>query len=295
MRYALEGINPITKPQGKEACQYDSFKHLCLSLFKSRSDLFGMVTGYFDDSGTSAHDSVVVVAGYIGSVSQWQKFGQEWRSLLSEFGVTVMHRTDLENYRGEFVGWTPETRNVFVNKAQQIIKRRTYVAIGKAVIKADFEEVFPDNLKRFYGGAYGFCAILCLARAKRWFDKTNLKDPIDWVFEVGTEGSGQISHLLNSLYTDVQMRTDFRLSRWSFADKDVVPLQAADVIAYETFKHATNQLVTQPRRKVRISLQHLVRSQDDEHLEYWSKEDLEAYLKDPIAQGLIKDLTDHNF
>ena len=146
---------------------------------------------------------------------QWQKFREGWRSLLSEFGVTTMHRTDLENYRGEFIDWTPEKRNVFVNKAQQIIKRRTYVAIGKAVIKAEFEELFPDILKRFYGGAYGFCAILYLARAKLWFDKTNLKDPIDWVFEAGTEGSGQISHLFNAMQRNVQMRNDFKVgNRW---------------------------------------------------------------------------------
>jgi hypothetical protein len=253
-----------------------------------------MVQVYFDDSGTGANDSVVVVAGYIASLLQWQRFDQEWRSLLSEFGVRVMHRAELENFRGEFVGWTPAKRDVFVQKAQRIIRRRTYVAIGIAVIKSDFEKIIPETLKRFYGGAYGFCAILCLARAKRWFDKAKQKDPIDWVFEAGTAGSGQIGHLLDAIYAKVEMRNDFRLGRWTFAGKDVVPLQAADVIAYEIFKHAVNRAVTQPRRKVRLSLQHLVRSQDDEHLEFWMSEDLEAYVKSPVAQSLLKDLTDHN-
>lgn len=257
--------------------------------------MFGMVTAYFDDSGTGASDSVVVVAGYIGSVFQWQKFNMEWSWLLSQFGVSQMHRAELESFHGDFYGWTPERRSLFVNKAQQIIKRRTYVALGCAVIKEEFETMFPDNLKRFYAGAYGFCATLCLARARRWFDKTNQKDAIDWVFEAGTQGSGQIGHLLNALYSDVDARRDFRLRGWSFSGKDVLPLQAADVIAYEMFKHATNQLVTQPRRNVRISFQHLVRSQDEERLEYWTNEDLEEYLKHPVAQNLIKDLTDRGF
>lgn len=254
-----------------------------------------MVTGYFDDSGTSAHDSVVAVAGYIGSLSQWEKFAREWRSHLSKFNVTVMHRTDLESFHGEFVGWTPEQRTEFVSKAQQIIKRRTYVAIGNAVIKADFERMFPDRLKRFYGGAYGYCAILCLARAKRWFDKVKQQDPIDWVFEAGTDGSGQIAHLFNAVYANVQSRTDFRLCRWSFAGKDEPQLQAADLIAYEVFKHATNRALAWPRRKVRLSLQHLVRPQDEDYLEFWLEEDLDTYLKAPEAQSLLKDLADHNF
>ena len=248
-----------------------------------------MVTGYFDDSGTSAHDSVVVVAGYIGSLSQGEKFAREWRSHLSKFNVTVMHRTDLECFHGEFAGWTPEQRTEFVSKAQQIIKRRTYVAIGNAVIKADFERMFPDRLKRFCGGAYGFCAILCLARAKRWFDKAKQQDPIEWIFEAGTDGSGHIAHLFNALYANVQSRTDFRLSRWSFAGKDEPQLQAADLIAYEVFKHATN------RAMAWLSLQHLVRPQDDDFLEFWLEEDLDTYLKAPAAQSLLKDFADHNF
>ena len=101
MIYALEGINPLTNPRTKGACEHNAFEHLCLSLFKRRKDLFGMVTGYFDDSGTGANDSVVVVAGYIGSVTQWRKFGREWGSLLSEFGVTVMRRSDLEKFPEE--------------------------------------------------------------------------------------------------------------------------------------------------------------------------------------------------
>lgn len=275
--------------------EHNAFEHLCLSLFKRGKDLFGMVTGYFDDSGTSAKDSVVVVAGYIGSVVQWQKFDREWGSLLSKYGVTVMHRADLESSWGEFVGWKPEKRKEFVKKAHQIIKRRTYVAIGTAVVKADFEELFPGILKRFYGGAYGFCAILCLSSAKAWFDKKHQKDPIDWVFEQGTEGSGQISLLFDAVSKNVKMRNDFKLGNWSFARKNVLPLQAADVIAYEVFKQVTNQIVAQPWRKVRLSLEDLVRSQDDQHIDYWTREALEEHLKSPAAQNLIKDLIAHNF
>ena len=56
--------------------------------FRTDQTLFGMITAYFDDSGTGANDSVVAVAGYVGSVSQWQKFDQEWANLLAQYGVS---------------------------------------------------------------------------------------------------------------------------------------------------------------------------------------------------------------
>ncbi len=240
-----------------------------------------MVTGYFDDSGTSPSNAVAVVAGYVGSTSQWQKFNTEWGALLSKFNVPIMHRTDLESFRGDFIGWNPEKRNLFVNKAQEIIKRRTYVAIGNSVIKADFEEVMPDILKKLYGGPYGYCAMLCIARARRWCEKTKQKEPIDWIFEAGTVGSGQVNIMMNALYADNTTRGDFRINGWSFRNKTIVPLQAADVIAYEMFKYVTNQILQQPGRNVRISFEHLVRSHDDEYLEHWAKNRLAEYVAEP--------------
>jgi len=252
-----------------------------------------VVTGYFDDSGTSPTNSVVAVAGYIGSVSQWQKFNTEWNALLSDFNVPMMHRTDLESFVGDFVGWNPEKRNRFVNKAQEIIKRRTYVAIGNSVIRADFEEVFPDILKNFYGGAYGYCAMLCIARARRWCEKVKQAGPIDWVFEAGTAGSTQVDIMMKAICSNESMRRDFRINGWSFRDKTTIPLQAADVIAYEIFKHVSNQILQQPQRKTRVSFERLVRSNDDDYLEYWPKNRLKEYVSSPTAQSLINDLLTH--
>jgi hypothetical protein len=61
-----------------------------------------MLTAYFDDSGTDAGSKAAVVAGYLGSTTNWKRFAEEWRALLSDYGISIMRRTDLENYQGEF-------------------------------------------------------------------------------------------------------------------------------------------------------------------------------------------------
>ena len=254
-----------------------------------------MITAYFDDSGTSPSNSVVVTAGYIGSAAQWTKFTLQWNGLLSEFGITKMHRGDLESLQREYLAWTPEKRKLLVHKAQEIIRQRTYTGLGNSVIKADFEAVFPPILKKFYGGAYGYCAFLCIARAKNWFDKTNTVDPIDWVFEAGTEGSGQFDILMRALYANPDLRRNFRVNTWSFRDKATIPLQAADVLAYEIYKHITNQIVKGGKRNVRLSFDHLVRPRDSENLEHWPKNRLEEYVESSTAKSLIQSLQEHGF
>jgi len=71
--------------------------------------------------------------------------------------------------------------------------------------------------------------------------------------------------------------------------------QAADVLAYEMFKHVTNQIVGKGEKKVRISFNHLIRPQDDDYLEYWPQDRLEEYVESKTTQDLMKNLIAHNF
>src|SRR6266446_2961837 len=100
-----------------------------------------MLTAYIDDSGTSANDGVAVAAGYIASTHMWEIFETRWKTLLSKYGVSHIHRAELENFRGEFGNWTPERRTEFIKKAHAIIHRCTYAGFGLALIKSDYDEI----------------------------------------------------------------------------------------------------------------------------------------------------------
>jgi hypothetical protein len=43
-----------------------------------------MLTGYFDDSGTHSNSEIVVMAGFVGTGEQWQKFEKTWADKLSK-------------------------------------------------------------------------------------------------------------------------------------------------------------------------------------------------------------------
>jgi hypothetical protein len=146
---------------------------------------------------------------------------------------------------GEFRGWTPAKRTEFIIKAQKIIKNKkhTYVPVGSSIRKADFDEVIPSSIQKYVGGYYGLCATLTLVLANRWSENARHTDPIDWIFEAGSTGAGQFGKLMNALYSNADARKHFRIHGWSFQGKDVLPLQAADVVAYETSKNVQNQIV----------------------------------------------------
>jgi len=239
-----------------------------------------MLTAYFDDSGTSPSNQVAAVAGYVASAAQWEKFNIEWKRLLSEFGVKAMHRSDLECFEGEFLGWTPAKRTELMIKAQKIIKKHTYLPVGSAVIKADFDEIIPTRMQEHVGGHYGWCVTEALVLANHWAQTAKHRDPIDWVFEAGTNGSSKVNEMFNRLFAITEARTRLRINGWSFRDKTTLPLQAADVVAYETYKFVQNQVVDRGKFPVRLSALDLL-SEKNEYLLMWDKKRLAGFVADP--------------
>jgi len=257
-----------------------------------------LLTVYCDESGTDAKNRVACVAGYIGQISEWRFFEKEWSRVLkkSPYRVKMMRRSELETWHGEFTaerGWDQERRKNFLRELHPIIKARTRVALGSAVIKSDWEEVMPKWLRRFSGGVYGWCAHECVAASRVWCERSirEYKHPINWVFECGAEGAGQVTEMFSQLRKEPVLGREFHIGTLSFACKDVVPLQAADTLAYEIFKQVENQIVDRgEKHDVRLSMKDLMRPQDPIYLKYWDKARLREWLITNNQRGTLDNI-----
>lgn len=250
---------------------------------------------YGDESGTTEGKRVATVAGYLAQIGEWRGFERNWSKVLKRHHIRLMHRSDLENFHGEFVGWNGERRTALLSELQPIIKSHTKVAIGAAVIKQDWEEVMPSWLKRFFGGAYGWCVHDCLVAVRKWCERPNAKRgpvrPITWAFEQGAEGQGQVAALFTELANIPELKKAFRIGAFSFPGKEVVPLQAADLLAYEVCKQLENQIIDHgEHHNIRISVRHLMREQDPHYLKYWDKARLRGWLNRSEERGVLENI-----
>jgi hypothetical protein len=112
----------------------------------------------------------------------------------------------------------------------------------------------------------------------QWCDSHNYDGNVQYVFEAGSIGHGQLDQMLGATY---YMKTDegkLRIGGWSFQNKKTIPLQAADVIAYESFKLGENNIAANTGRKVRTSAKALMRAQDLYHCHYWTEKDLRIWI-----------------
>lgn len=240
-----------------------------------------MLHAYFDERNTSAGNRVAIVAGFIGSSVKWKHFSKRWKSLLSEFCIRPeeFHRTSLQALKGHFRNWDTARRDAFLARAYRIIQNNKAMPIGHAVRHDDFQAILPHELKTNLGGPYGWCAFSCLHSVRFWCEQEKRKDDVRYVFEGGARGLGQILRTMDRIYKNDDLRKEFRLHSYGVAGKDMMPLHAGDMIAFDLGRYAENVMLGLGRPGVNEYLLNLLGEEKPKYssVRFWNEEALRDF------------------
>jgi hypothetical protein len=144
-----------------------SVGNLSLALFHRPcpDELFMILAAYIDESGT--HGSpLMVIAGYVGSVSQWHDFDQNRSRLLQEYGVSHLHAVNLRHRNREFQGWSAEKAAQFAEAAETICDQHTMFGFAAVMNIEDYKRNYADGHKPRkipLDTKYGVCFRACLS------------------------------------------------------------------------------------------------------------------------------------
>jgi Protein of unknown function (DUF3800) len=210
-----------------------------------------LLEAYFDESGAHSDARVFVVSGYLAPAEKWEKFAYEWANMLSEANLTHWHQVDFAQRVREYSGWTEENRVKFMQRAVGIIKNTVNAGVSCGVNAMAFKELAIRLPLR----PYAFCAMGCFKHLERWASDNSHRDPIVCVFESGAPGRGEVSNMVQELMSaEDGERLSFRISFRFETKKQFLPLQAADILAYECYKEALSGHIRGEVRGPRKSL-----------------------------------------
>jgi hypothetical protein len=200
-----------------------------------------MLNGYIDDSADDKRQRFAAYGGVLGMKTQMEQFELLWmhetRALTEPF-----RSSDCEGGHGQFTTWSHRDRVALMKDLVGLIKRRKIWSYGSTVSITDYRSVFPDS------GEYGpslLCATSALVTLSVMADET--EQPIAACFEEG-ELDGRILEVRKRLKTAKPWRGQARICSLTFGSKKIVPLQSADLMAREAFKHFDNEGI-RPMRK----------------------------------------------
>lgn len=175
--------------------------------------------------------------------SAWQAFEAEWRKSLAIYSLEYFHRTDHASVQGPYKHWTPGQRASRFKKLVDIINGHVRVGIGVAIPTWLYNEALTDRQKEACRHPYCVAALGCFIQVATWLRDTGQKAEIAYVIERGTRGKGHVQRIFDLIYEDDADRETYGLLSIRFEDKKrFVPLQAADILAFELHKHVPRML-----------------------------------------------------
>lgn len=231
--------------------------HSLLAIHRSRVTLLAItIQAYYDGSGKSDDPNArfLTLAGYVGTPDAWQQFKECWDRVLQRYGCSYLHMSEACLLQGEFAGWTKDRVN--------------------GLLQDLFNECFsPTGWGNFKGEFYGASCTVNLqdyAKASADVPSRSLKEPeaicVDYVVRVALKALPENLDLPFGKEGRVQLFFDRGESFMRKVDKiwrskpngklegplqlvssieranmrDVIGLQAADFLAWDTNRRYTH-------------------------------------------------------
>ena len=207
-----------------------------------------VLDGYFDESGTHDESETIAVAGFLAHADQWLWFEGKWREALKKYGLEFFHMVDFA-HRAPGYDWPEDVRQERLGNLISIINKSRPSSFGVAFPKKLFDSVFTGRVREHIAGPYGFASWLCLNLASRELDEVPLETGVSYIFEDGARGKGEFLKMYEALPTFPGGKEGLHVLSLRFEDKRCfVPLQAADILAYELNLDRVRQFQPENRR-----------------------------------------------
>jgi hypothetical protein len=193
---------------------------------------------FVDDSAADSGDRRLFLAGYINTVERWITFSNAWeRERQKKPAIAYLKMSEAASCNGQFKGWpTPERDKKLLALARVIEAHHpwfVYCSVSRAEHDRILAPVSPLPLKNPYFAC--FWGVISLAGRCRAEFASEDSPTIDFVFD-GQGGTGDQAVMwyrwLKEKEQDPIIRRSLGATPVFRNDKDVVALQAADMLAW---------------------------------------------------------------
>jgi hypothetical protein len=195
-----------------------------------------LFTAYLDESDTHGREPHMIVAGFLGSVRQWELVGRKLRALGSRYGFTVLHARKFRSGSGEFRGWSREKSMRLVNEVGTVIRdgltEGVLIILPRSLYETEYRAA-PISKHMPLDSQYGVCFRICLLRLIEVVTADRKTHRLNVVIEDGHKNVLDTRRIFNEVKAELDVNGTRLLGTISITKKDKSPpLMLADFLAH---------------------------------------------------------------
>jgi len=215
-----------------------------------------MLVGYFDDSGSHTESEVIVIGGFVATSLEWLGFESQWEAALKEFEIGMFRMSKWSNRAPPF-DWPDEKRHACLARLINIIADRSLMSFGVALPMASYGKLLSPLAQQSIS-PYGLAAEFVFGAVAEEIRDADAK--VAYIFESGSPGSSGMKEAFDKSMSVPSIKKEFHLASLTFLDKrNVLQLQAADIVAYEIYREFSRPSATKWRKPLQELIKRISR------------------------------------
>ncbi len=233
---------------------------------------------FIDDSASDKGEQRLFMAGYLGRADMWERFSEAWiEELQLAPAISYLHMVEANSLRGEFKGWTQEARDLKLLKLLRVIKHFEPLSFQFTVNRDEYFRVLKPVSPRGLGNPHFTCCFSVISGVARYVAEAEANAQIDFIFDEQDGVSADMALLFHEMKHGIPSSARKLIcGAPAFKnDKVVVPLQAADMLAWHLrreheVKKTENETLAMATN-LRNPHGHLESHIDNSHLHNWAE------------------------
>lgn len=209
-----------------------------------RRRLVVVLKAYFDESGTHSAARVLAVVGLIHAPSKWQPFERAWRARMRRFqkrypAAVVFHMTKCRGGYEQFLGIPEKERFGLIDDLADIVCKHRPTIVASVMVKSAWATLADAEFRRRFHTPYHLCLEHCVQQILSLVKERGGKD---FVALICSDQSEYEKRTLQ-VHSEYKKRPEYQnFSLAYFPPAKFMPLQAADLVANETYAYANSKL-----------------------------------------------------
>ena len=195
---------------------------------------------FCDDSGSDGGE-FCVVGGYLFDDDAAMRFSEAWQKVLKEApAIKYFKMKEAESRRGEFWGFTEPDRDEKVMSLAEVVKAHALYGLGSFISHKAYDSIARGYLPPTVDHPYWFCFQGIIGGVLHLYENELPLEKTDFVFDSQGVGYERRGTLMHDGWKQMMLEVgDALIGSITFADdKQVLPLQAADLLAWHIRRHA---------------------------------------------------------